>query len=202
MLDRFERLLETVPPSARRPRFSNLAIRAVSAAETPLLDMDVRAAADPADLVALMREHRNGDTAYEIEMHWDVWQRDPELGLWAREPQRLLLIANGPDYDDGVAAEIGHFTVELGLDELYIGHEGLLRANGGDGEDATAPEPPAGMTREEYLSEDYEKTRENAQQLLMWVRGVERALPVERHRLWSEGEENLEARLDDILAVR
>jgi len=31
---------------------------------------------------------------------------------------------------------------------------------------------------------------------------VEEALPVERFRLWSEGEENLEARLDEILVVR
>jgi len=31
---------------------------------------------------------------------------------------------------------------------------------------------------------------------------VENALPVERFRLWSEGEENFEARLDEILAVR
>ncbi len=30
MLDRFERLLETVPPSEKRPGFTNLLIRAVS----------------------------------------------------------------------------------------------------------------------------------------------------------------------------
>jgi hypothetical protein len=34
------------------------------------------------------------------------------------------------------------------------------------------------------------------------VQNVERTLPVERFSLWSEGEENLEARLDDILAAR
>jgi hypothetical protein len=34
------------------------------------------------------------------------------------------------------------------------------------------------------------------------MRAVEDALPVERFRLWSEGEENFEARLDHILAVR
>jgi hypothetical protein len=35
-----------------------------------------------------------------------------------------------------------------------------------------------------------------------WIRAVEGALPVERYRLWSEGEENFEARLDEILALR
>jgi hypothetical protein len=34
------------------------------------------------------------------------------------------------------------------------------------------------------------------------MQAVEQALPVERYRLWSEGEENFEARLDEILAVR
>jgi hypothetical protein len=31
---------------------------------------------------------------------------------------------------------------------------------------------------------------------------VAQALPIERFTVWSEGEENLEARLDEILAVR
>lgn len=57
------------------------------------------------------------------------------------------------------------------------------------------------MTDDAHLHEYYEKTRENILQLTNWVRAVEKALPIERTRLWSEGEENLEARLDEILAV-
>jgi len=38
--------------------------------------------------------------------------------------------------------------------------------------------------------------------LYSWIEGIERALPVERSELWSEGEENFEARLDAILAQR
>jgi hypothetical protein len=204
MLDRFERFLETVPLSAKRPGFSNLAIRAISAAETPLLDADARAATGPADLVALMREHRNRDSAYEVEAYWDLWQRDSASGLWQREPQRLLLMANGEDFDDGVAAEVGHFTAEIGLEYLYTGHGGLLGTRGPSNADEEAAEDEflSQMTREEYISEYFAKTRENAQQLLTWLRAVEHALPVERYRLWSEGEENLEARLDEVLAVR
>jgi tRNA A37 methylthiotransferase MiaB len=52
------------------------------------------------------------------------------------------------------------------------------------------------------LRQYHQKTRENIQQLMSWVRGIEQALPVEAVRLWSEGEENFEARLDEILAVR
>jgi hypothetical protein len=34
------------------------------------------------------------------------------------------------------------------------------------------------------------------------VRKIEDALPVAKLRLWSEGEENFEARLEEILAAR
>jgi len=52
------------------------------------------------------------------------------------------------------------------------------------------------------LKEYHAKTRENIQQLFNWVEAIERALPVQRSELWSEGEENFEARLDAILAQR
>jgi hypothetical protein len=52
--------------------------------------------------------------------------------------------------------------------------------------------------RKEYAA----KTRENIQHLMNWVDAVSRALPVERSELSSEGEENFEARLDAILALR
>jgi hypothetical protein len=58
------------------------------------------------------------------------------------------------------------------------------------------------MARSGNLHEYHQKTRENIQRLMDWVEAIEQALPLERYRLWSEGEENFEARLDEILAVR
>jgi len=58
------------------------------------------------------------------------------------------------------------------------------------------------MAASNNLKEYHAKTRENIQQLFIWVDAIERALPVERSELWSEGEENMEARLDWILAQR
>jgi hypothetical protein len=204
MLDRFERWLETVPFSAERPGFASLIIRAVEPSETPLLEHDFRAGeADAASVIALAREHRNPDCSYEVETHWNLWQCDLATGLWQRGPQRLLLICNGEAYDNGVAAEGGHLQADLGLEHLYTGHAGLLGTRGV----RTAPADPveagflARMSDEDYLRRYHEKTRQNIQQLLDWTRVVEQALPVERTLLWSEGEENLEARLDEILAV-
>ncbi|HXO04035.1 MAG TPA: hypothetical protein VN884_00235, partial [Candidatus Sulfotelmatobacter sp.] len=58
------------------------------------------------------------------------------------------------------------------------------------------------MARPENLHNYYEKTQENIKKLFDWVRRIETALPVDKLRLWSEGEENFEARLEEILAAR
>ena len=58
------------------------------------------------------------------------------------------------------------------------------------------------MADPENLRLYYEKTRENIKKLFDWVRRIEQALPVAKLHLWSEGEENFEARLDEILAAR
>jgi len=204
MLDRFERWLETVPLSAERPGFASLIVRAIEPSEPPVLEHDFRdEGADAATVIALAREHRNADCAYEVEAHWDLWNCDLATGLWQRDPQRLLLICNGETYDNGVAAESGHFQADLGLEHLYTGHAGLLGMRGV----RTAPADPieteflARMADGDLLREYHQRTRQNIQQLLDWTRAVEQALPIERTVLWSEGEENLEARLDEILAV-
>jgi hypothetical protein len=204
MLDRFERLLETVPLSATRPGFTRFVVRAISSAETPIIEHDLRGVtASAPDLIALAREHRNPDTAYEVEGYWDLWQRNAEDGSWQRGPEPLLFTCHGEEYDNGISTDFGHFLADLGFEHFYTGHGGLLGTRGS----RSAPADPveaeflAWMTDDAHLHEYYEKTRENILQLTDWVRAVEKALPIERTRLWSEGEENLEARLDEILAV-
>src|SRR6185437_2245318 len=204
MLDRFERMLETIPLSSTKPGFANLTIRAIGPAETPLFEHDLRSVqATPADVIGLARDHLNADVAYEVEAYWDLWQREQENGQWRRTPERLMITCNGETYDDGVAAQAGQLNADLGFESFYTGHSGLLGSNGG----RSAPADPVEaefislMTHEEHLHEYYEKTRENIQQLLRWVRSVEQALPIAKYKLWTEGEENFEARLDEILAV-
>ena len=204
MLDRFERWLETVPRSDGQRGFASLAVRAVEPSEAPVLEHDFRdGEADAAAVVTLAREHKNSDCSYEVEAHWDLWQRNLDTGLWQRGTQQLLLICHGPDYDNGVAAESGHFHADLGLEHLFTGHAGLL----GMRPALIAPADPleadflTQMGRENELREYHARTRLNIQQLMDWTRAVENALPVERMALWSEGEENLESRLDEILAA-
>ena len=58
------------------------------------------------------------------------------------------------------------------------------------------------MAKPANLQMYQEKTRENIKNLFDWVRRIEDTLPIARLRLWSEGEENFEARLEEILAAR
>src|ERR1700680_969199 len=86
LLERFERLLETVPLSAARPGFSSLVIRAVNFSEIPLAEHDLRGAnASAADVMALARELSADDTAAEGGASWglgggDVWGGNLEAG--------------------------------------------------------------------------------------------------------------------------
>jgi len=155
------------------------------------------------DVISLARECDKADCCYDVQASWDLWQRNLETGAWQKGPEQVLLTCNGPSYDDGVAETSGDFLADIGFEHLFTGHGGLL----GGYTTRSAPSDPveaeflAWMTHEEHLHEYYEKTRANIQLLLNWVDSVEKALPLERHSLWSEGEENLEARLDEILAV-
>jgi hypothetical protein len=93
----------------------------------------------------------------------------------------------------------------LGFEHAFTGHAGLLTPETGR---VAQPEHPdearflMWMSQPQNLREYQEKTRENIQKLMAWMRLTEETLPIGRIRLWSEGEENFEARLDEILAVR
>lgn len=205
MLSQFERLLETVPLSPAQPGFASLVVRAISQSEPPLIEQDFRGvAARAADLITIAREYSHADAAFEAEAFWDLWKRTPDSGLWRDAPEGLLLTCHGETYDNGTGSEMGNFVADIGFEHLFTGHAGLL----GIHPTPRAPADPveaeflAVMSREKHLREYYDRTQANIQKLMNWIRAFEQALPVERYRLWSEGEENLEARLDEILAVR
>jgi hypothetical protein len=57
------------------------------------------------------------------------------------------------------------------------------------------------MAWPDNLEKYRESTRESIRKLLEWLRRIEGAIPVERVQLWSEGEDNFEARLEEIAAA-
>lgn len=205
MLDRLEKFLETVPLSVQSPGFVSLTVRPVGPDEAPLIERDLRAATvNAAGVVELAREFPHADCCYEIEAYWDLWTYDSTGDRWQLGPQPLQILCLGEQYDEGAWREMGHFWVQAGFEHFFTGHAGLLGAVPAE----IAPQHPVEAEFLEKMSQpgslrDYrQKTQENIRMIMGWVERVDRALPIDRWRLWSEGEENFEARLESILAGR
>ena len=213
MIPEFARFLTTVPLSTSHESFDELIVQAVDPGETPIAEWDLRPSqAGAAEVAAMAAQHLNPDTAYIASATWDLWTFEMDTLKWERKPQPLELVCHGPEYDGGIASSAGHFQADLGFEHFFTGHAGLLvpntASNSNSPNAANTPEHPIEHTFRQWmaagnnLKEYHAKTRENIQQLFNWVDAIERALPVERAELWSEGEENMEARLDEILAQR
>jgi hypothetical protein len=208
MLAEFARFLTTAPLSAAQNTFSELIVQAVDATEIPVAEWDLRPLKmGPAEVTALAVQHLNTDTAYTANAKWDLWSFDIESLKWQQKPEPLTLSCHGADYDDGLATTSGHFMADLGFEHFFTGHGGLL-APGAASNPFNSSDHPIEHTFRQWMSassnlkEYHAKTRENIQQLFNWVESIQLALPVERSELWSEGEENFEARLDAILSQR
>lgn len=203
--NRLDMFLATIPFSASRPGIDRILIRAIDASESPVVEQDYRAMPiEIAGAIEVIGDHIHSDCSYEFRCYWDLWVFDSANAKFSLEPQPVEILCHGEDYDNGFWLENGHFQVCLGFEHLFTGHAKLL----GPGRRETAP----AVSREEarFLEamawpENYEryqeKTRENIRKLLEWSHRMAKAVPVQRLRLWSEGEENFEARLDEILAL-
>ncbi|HTZ72795.1 MAG TPA: hypothetical protein VMB47_02665 [Candidatus Aquilonibacter sp.] len=207
MIERYGEFLTTVPFSAGKPGFSYLTIRAVDPSESPIFEQDLRSVPlDPGGIIELVKDHLHSDCAYEAQAHWDLWSFEPAASAgWRNEPQPVELICYGEDYDGGAHSESGHLQAVLGFEHFFTGHAGLLGMRRDPAAAAQSPEEARfleAMAWPENLEKYQERTRENIRRLMDWVRNIERAIPDGRVRLWSEGEDNFEARLEEILAAR
>jgi len=208
MIPQFVRFLATVPLSAARNSFDNLVIQAIDATETPVSEWDFREGAFGApEVAAIAAQHIHEDSAYIVEAEWDLWTFESETLKWKQGPNPMEIVCRGLQYDDGAAARDGQFSVDLGFEHLFTGHAGIL-APGAASNPFDSSDHPLEKTFRQWMAveanrrEYAAKTRENIQLLFSWIESIERALPVERNELSSEGEENFEARLDAIVGQR
>ena len=208
MLAEFARFLTGAPLSEGAGGFQQLTVQAVDATEIPVAEWDLKEGNfGPAEVAALAAQQINEDTAYIVDAKWDLWSFDTETLKWKFGPEPLVLICQGKAYDEGVAATAGQFNADLGFEHFFTGHAGLLAPGAATNPFESSDHPVEKRFRSwmgsgANLNEYHQKTRENIQKLFGWVEAVESSLPVERSELWSEGEENFEARLDAILSQR
>jgi hypothetical protein len=208
LIAQFARFLTAAPLSASENAFKELVVQPIDATELSLAEWDLKDLGyGAAEVAALAAQHIDLDSAYIVTAKWALWSFDVETLKWMNKPEPLTLTCHGPEYDGGLAASEGHFTADLGFEHFFTGHGGLL-APGAASNPFESSDHPLEHTFRQWMSvpanlkEYHAKTRANIQQLFNWVEAIEQALPVERSELWSEGEENFEARLDAILAKR
>lgn len=198
MLELFERLLALFPASEARPGFYALTVRGLSLHEPALLEQDDVTPLSAAEAIAAAQEYLHEDCSYETQGYWDHWRYQLQSGklTWLSQPVRVEFICYAPLFEEGIAADSGHFNLKLGFEHLYTGHAGLLLG------EQREPDPTADELEREFLRvvsnpqvrEEYrEKTRANIHKLLAYVEALEKALPLERRLLCSEGEEDFEA---------
>ncbi|HEY2545309.1 MAG TPA: hypothetical protein VGI46_04525 [Candidatus Acidoferrum sp.] len=206
LIAQFARFLATVPLSASEKGFRELIVQPIDATELSLAEWDLKDLGyGAAEVAALAAQHIHPDSAYIAAAKWDLWSFDIDSLKWVNKPEPLLLTCHGPEYDSGIAESEGHFAGDLGFEHFFTGHGGLL-APGAASNPFDSSDHPLEHTFRQWMSqpanlkEYHAKTRENIQQLFSWVESIERALPVERSQLSSEGEQNFEARMDAILA--
>jgi hypothetical protein len=206
MIAEFARFLATAPITESGAGFQQLIVQPVDTRETPIAEWDLKVGTfGPAEVAALAAQQLAADTAYIVDAKWDLWNFDVERLNWKQDPLPLELLCQGPLYDDGIAASSGQFVADLGFEHAFTGHAGLLAPgaakNPFEGSDHPLEKTfRSWMTSGENLKQYHQKTKENIQKLFRWMEAIEAALPVERSELWSEGEDNFEARLDAILA--
>ncbi len=205
MIAEFARFLASVPLSESHAGFDQLTVQAVDPTETPVVEWDMREQNyGAAEVAALAAQQLYPDAAYIVNAKWDLWAFDIETLKWQHGPQPLVLLCQGKDYDGGAADIEGQLSADLGFENLFTGHAGMLAPGAASDPFAGSDHPIERrfrnwMASSENLKQYHEKTRENIKKLFAWVEAVEHALPVQRSELWSEGEENFEARLDAIL---
>lgn len=203
--ERLAAFLATVPFSSSQPGFTSLTIRAVDSTETPVVEQDLRTVSiDAEQVIELTQGSLLGDCSCEIGSHWDLWSFDALQGKAVLSAQPLTVVCNGETYDEEVWREQGHFCVDLGFEHFFTGHAGVLAR---DGRKAAAESDEEAkfleaMAWPDVLDTYRERTRENIRKLFEWSRQIERTLPVEKVQFWSEGEENFEAGIEDVLAAR
>jgi hypothetical protein len=205
-LNRLDMFLSTIPFSVARPGIDRITIRAVDASEAPIFEQDFRAMPlEIAGVIEVIRGYVHSDCSYEVHCYCDLAVFDPHTAKFATEAEPVEVICNAPDYDNGLWVENGHFQVCLGFEHLFTGHAGVLGSRGRASAPAASQEEARfleAMAWPENIERYQEKTRENIRKLLDWTQRMAKAVPVERLRLWSEGEQDFESRLEEILAVR
>ena len=174
------------------PRVAAAAAYPVSFSEPPVYQrvyvLDTRAAETPDTeaskieyAVAEATELLHEDTAYELEMKWQLWQFEAGQGgldgMWKKQPTTVKFLGFGPEFDDATFEQNGQIRVDFGLDTSWVFDE------------------DAAWDDEDERAEAAKKIKENIEMLLAFVLLVQKECGISSRLLWTESGEPLAEKL-------
>jgi hypothetical protein len=164
-------VLNQFPFSQQLPGITYLALHPVSWNEPTILERRYRPGVSPQEAIMTAAEFIHDDYGYVFEANWDIWVPPLKGSEWALQPSVVRFIAQGMEFEEGAAEEVGQIQIDLGLDSAFL-HEEMELAE------------PA-QTR----------IRANISKLVEFTNQLEQNAGVGARRLWSESEENLAQKL-------
>ena len=171
ILPRTLNVLRQFPFSSQQPGVSYVSVHPVSWNEATVFEQRYQPGVTPVVALEAVREFLHSDYAYVFEVAWDLWAPDEPQAAWTRQPRTVRLIAEGEDFDDGVAEQEGHLQFDFGLDTPFL-YEGL-----------------------KLTFETEQRVKSNIQKLVELTSAMEKEAGISARLLWSESEENLAQKL-------
>jgi hypothetical protein len=171
ILPRMVSVLQQLPFSAPEPGVHYLAIHPVSWNEPTILERRFRPPVPPEEAAGVAADLLHDDYAYVFEAYWDLWSPPDAGDTWVLQPALVRFIAQGTEFEEGVAAEIGHIQIDFGLDTPFLYEELSLTA------------------------ETEQRVKNNVHKLVEFTARVEKNAGATGRLLWSESEENLAQKL-------
>ncbi len=115
MLQALERALDQFPISIF-DRSGALRVYALELVEPAIAEQHFEET-QPAEIVAAAQEFENPDCAYEVELHWDLWQREE---TWSLKPAPIRITCFGPRFPSDLGENL---LVDFGFEYLYLPSE-------------------------------------------------------------------------------
>jgi hypothetical protein len=205
-LEHLQALLTLFPVASTQPGFWRVLVRAIDPGQAPLVEHAYLPTPEAARQQAA--ELWQADCACELAAYWNLWQWSlgpgPKLE-WADRPSPVEFLLYGEGFDEAYFREAGQVQIHLGFEHLYTGHAQILdgaEIRPQDAESRAEQEFTLALLEEDSLQVYRQHTRENVRRLYAFLHQAEKSLPIENHRLWSEGEADFARHTEEILAPR
>jgi len=170
MLPRTLSVLRQFPFSAVEPGIKYVSVHPVDWSEATIFEHRFTTPADPAEVIEQISQFAEPDFAFVMEVSWDLWMPN-EGGEWGLRPNKVTIIAHGPEFEEAVYRQDGHVQIDFGLDFPFLYEEMELKPS------------------------DEEHVKTNIAKLIDFTHKVEQHGNLRGRILWSESEENLAQKL-------